>query len=62
MSKKLYVTTFHLEDFQGTYSKRTIIKTATSVVELIDELEKAWCKNNPNRRIVVDFIFTEKCK
>lgn len=62
MNKKLYVITFHTEDFQGTYSKKTIIKTAPSVVELIDELEKAWRKNNPNLRIVVDFIYSEKCK
>lgn len=62
MSKKLYVITFHTEDFQGTYSKRTIIKTATSVVELIEGLEKSWRKNNPNIRIVVDFIFTEEYK
>lgn len=62
MSKKLYVITFHTEDFRGTYSKRTIIKTATSVVGLIDELKKSWYKNNPNLRIVVDFIFSEKCK
>ncbi len=59
MSEKLYVITFHTEDFRGTYSKMTIIKTATSVVELIEGLEKYWCKNNPNLRIVVDFIFTE---
>lgn len=35
MNKKLYVITFHTEDFRGSYSKRTIIKTATSIVELI---------------------------
>lgn len=29
MSEKLYVITFHTEDFRGTYSKMTIIKTAT---------------------------------
>lgn len=62
MSKKLYVITFHTEDFRGTYSKRTIIKTATSVIELIDRLEKSYRENSPNLRIVVDFIFSEKCK
>ena len=62
MSEKLYVITFHTEDFRGTYSKRTIIKKATSIVELIDSLEKSWRKDNPNLRIVVDFIFSEKCK
>ena len=62
MSDKLYVITFHTEDFRGTYSKRTIIKTATSIDELIDGLEKSWRKDNPNLRIVVDFIFSEKCK
>ena len=62
MSEKLYVITFHTEDFRGSYSKRTIIKRATSIVELIDELEKSWCKDNPNLRIVVDFIFSEECK
>lgn len=62
MNKKLYVITFHTEDFRGSYSKRTIIKRATSIVELIDELKKHWCKDNPNLRIVVDFIFSEEIK
>ena len=62
MSAKLYVITFHTEDFQGSYSKRTIIKKATSIVELIDELEKSWCKDNSNLRLVVDFIFSEEYK
>lgn len=62
MSAKLYVITFHTEDFRGSYSKRTIIRRATSIVELIDGLKKSWCKDNPNLRIVVDFIFSEKCK
>lgn len=62
MSEKLYVITFHTEDFRGSYSKRTIIKKATSIVELIDELKKSWCKDNPNLRIVVDLIFSEECK
>ena len=60
--KKIYVITFHTEDFRGSYSKRTTMKRATSIVELIDELEKSWCKDNPNLRIVVDFIFSEECK
>ena len=62
MSEKLYVITFHTEDFRGSYSKRTIIKKATSIVELIDELKKSWCKDNLNLRIVVDFIFSEERK
>ena len=62
MSEKLYVITFHTEDFRGSYSKRTIIKRATSIVELINELEKSWRKDNPNLRIVVDFIFSEEIK
>lgn len=62
MSEKLYVITFHTEDFRGSYSKRTIIKRATSIVELIDELKKSWCKDNLNLRIVVDLIFSEECK
>ena len=62
MSEKLYVITFHTEEFRGSYLKRTIIKRATSIVELIDELEKSWRKENPNLRIVVDFIFSEECK
>ena len=60
--KKIYVITFHTEDFRGSYSKRTTMKRATSIVELIDELEKSWCKDNLNLRIVVDFIFSEECK
>ena len=62
MSEKLYVITFHTEDFRGSYSKRTIIKRATSIVVLIDELKKSWCKDNPNLRIVVDLIFSEEYK
>ena len=60
MSEKLYVITYHTEDFRGSYEKRTIIKRATSIVELIDKLENCWCKDNPNLRIVVDLIFSEE--
>lgn len=59
MSDKLYVITFHVEDFQDTYSKRTIIKKAKSLDELLDEIEKSWREVNPNIRIIVDFIFSE---
>ena len=57
--KKIYVITFHTEDIRGTYSKWTIIRTATSIVEVIHELEKSWCKENIDKRIVVDLIYSE---
>ena len=60
--KKIYVITFHTEDLTGTYSKRTITITATSIVEVINELEKSWCKENTNLRIVIDLIYSEADK
>jgi maltodextrin utilization protein YvdJ len=55
--KKIYVITFHMEDFRGTYSKRTIRRKSTNVVDLIDEIERCWCKEN--QRVVIDFIYSE---
>lgn len=60
--KKIYVITFHTEDLRGNYSKRTITRTATSIVEVINELEKSWCKENTNLKIVIDLIYSEADK
>lgn len=57
---KIYVITFHTEDFQGIYSKYTITKKAENIIDLITEIENNWCKEN--KRVVVDFIYSEACK
>lgn len=57
---KIYVITFHTEDFQRTYSKYTITKKAENIIDLITEIENNWCKEN--KRVVVDFIYSEACK
>lgn len=59
---KSYVITFHKEGLSDTYSKRTAIKTAKSASDAINELQESWCKENPNMRIVVDFIYSEDDK
>lgn len=60
MSEKTYVITFHREDFRGTYSKRTIKRTATNVADLITGIERSWLEGND--RIVVDFVYSEEYK
>lgn len=57
---KIYVITFHTESFQGTYGKHTIKKQAENVIDLITEIENNWCKEN--KRVVVDFLYSEACK
>lgn len=54
---KIYVITFHVEDFEGTYSKYTITKKAENIIDLITEIKNNWCKEN--QRVVVDFIYSE---
>lgn len=57
---KIYVITFHTESFEGTYGKYTIKKQAKNVIDLITEIENNWCKEN--KRVVVDFIYSEERK
>ena len=58
---KIYIITFHTEDFLGTYSARTIKTKSENVIEAINKIENNWEKDN--KRVGVDFIYSEpeKC-
>lgn len=62
MSEKLYVITYHTEDSLRTNSKRTFKKTAKSIADILDELEKFWYKMTPSQCVVIDFIYSEEYK